>query len=332
MEQDELHQILDKYLRGVATEAETQLLMQWYRSQLNDDVQWEVTDAAEESKIKHRIAYKIEHTKGQPVPVLNQKQTNRRWGWASVAMLAAGIAGALFWFNRTELIGRIISTNEVFVNAEPSVEENRFVLLPDSSKVILRPGSSLEYKSDFNGKTREVALIGEGYFDIRRDESRPFIVHAGEVKTRVLGTAFTIKALQGETDVQVTVEHGKVRVEKQNKVLAELIANQQLAVDNEKDVMAQKVVQAVESSLWTASDLHFDNKPFGELMESLERRYAVEIIFKNPAVANCLITGSFRGTETLEEVLTTICPVRNARFKRLENGTIEIDGKGCPSN
>src|SRR5690606_352609 len=146
----------------------------------------------------------------------------------------------------------------------------------------------LEYRTDFKGMTREVALVGEGYFDIHRDESRPFIAYAGDVRTVVLGTSFTIRADEGQDEIQVTVQHGKVRVERQQKVLAELVANQQLDVDRKATTAEQKVVVAEKALSWMNEDMRFDAHSFGDLIDHLQRRYGVEITFKNPALAACL--------------------------------------------
>jgi len=79
-----------------------------------------------------------------------------------------------------------------------TIHYNRYITLPDGSTVILHAGSKLDYPVSFNGNTREVNLIGEGYFDVQHDPARPFIIHTGHLKTTVLGTAFNIKANAGE--------------------------------------------------------------------------------------------------------------------------------------
>ena len=56
---------------------------------------------------------------------------------------------------------------------------NRYLVLPDGSTIVLKAGSTLDSSAQFNGPTREVSLNGEAYFDIARDESKPFIIRTG---------------------------------------------------------------------------------------------------------------------------------------------------------
>jgi ferric-dicitrate binding protein FerR (iron transport regulator) len=311
--------------------------MKWYQSELQEDVVWESVDPKEEEMVKARIAQRI-------YAEINIRPTQvSRWHWQwSVAAVAAALVGVLFWFNVLQndqdipafdqdipTLSHSHKARRAIVDLQQEAEGNRFVLLPDSSKVVLRPGSKLEYTTDFRGKTREVTLVGEGYFDIARDENRPFIVHSGGIRTVVLGTAFTVKAAEGHDEVQVTVQHGRVRVENDREILAELVANQQLEVDVERAVTVQKMVLAEETSAWTAEGMRFDDEAFGSLVDRLQKRYDVEIAFVNPGLASCPVSGQFTGAETLDTVLELLCATRNATFVKAKTGRIEISGPGC---
>lgn len=326
MDKNQRDNLIDKYLRGEATAAEEDILMRWYREQLQADVEWELEPEERAEDVKARIEQSIK----SEARLGNVRKV--RWIWPATA-IAACLIGLLILFgvrNRPKEAvawtdGQALAGNSM-TNTES--DGNRFLLLVDSSKVLLRPGSTLEYVNDFEGSSREVRLVGEGYFDIRHDEDRPFIVHTGDIRTVVLGTAFTIKATEGQ-EVQVTVQRGKVRVEKQEKVLGELVANQQLEVDKVEDVAEQKTVLVEEALAWTAEDMRFDDVAFGQLVDRLERRYGTEISFKNPDLVSCPVSGRFTGAETLEEVLELLCATRNATFVKTEKGNIEINGLGC---
>ncbi|HEY8971412.1 MAG TPA: FecR family protein, partial [Puia sp.] len=78
------------------------------------------------------------------------------------------------------------------------------VILPDGSKVWLNAASSLRFPTSFAGNTRTVELMGEGYFQVEKDKSRPFRVQvsplqgapaaAGRMEVEVLGTEFDLMA------------------------------------------------------------------------------------------------------------------------------------------
>lgn len=322
MENNELHRLIQKYLQGTASTAERERLLQWYRQDAEGDVFWESDDHNEEELVRDRIKNRVWEALDEEEAV-DEKKVRRLWVYGAVAAICLAVLGIGLW-----QVGN--TADEVLIAATPKAqEENRFVLLPDSSRVVLRPGSRLEYKTDFKGATREVTLVGEAYFDIHRRENQPFIIHTGKVKTTVLGTAFTIKAEEGVEDVSVTVQRGKVRVEREEKIMAELTSNQQVEVRQTLEIPKQQEVKEIETTWeWTAQDMRFDAQAFGELTLKLERRYDVEIRFKNLELANCPISGKFSGLETLEEVLDFLCTARGATFSR--NGdVVEIDGKGC---
>jgi ferric-dicitrate binding protein FerR (iron transport regulator) len=58
---------------------------------------------------------------------------------------------------------------------------------------------------DFSGKTREVVLDGEAYFDVVKQPQRPFIVHVSGYDIRVLGTAFNVKSYPKDKTVETTL-------------------------------------------------------------------------------------------------------------------------------
>ena len=86
------------------------------------------------------------------------------------------------------------------------------LILADGSKVYLNSESRLRFPTRFEGKERRVYLEGEGYFEVAKDTTKPFIVEAKEVDVRVLGTSFNVSAYVSEQAVRTTLVSGKVRV------------------------------------------------------------------------------------------------------------------------
>ena len=62
--------------------------------------------------------------------------------------------------------------------------------LPDGTKVWLNGESRLKYNAEFSGRTRDVALTGEAFFEVRKDTLRPFRVSMNDLQVEVLGTSF----------------------------------------------------------------------------------------------------------------------------------------------
>lgn len=88
--------------------------------------------------------------------------------------------------------------------------ERKRVELPDGSMVLLAPASRVSYDPTFAGNARAVTLDGEGLFTVVKASGKPFVVRAGDVDTRVLGTSFAVRRYAEDSAVHVLVATGKV--------------------------------------------------------------------------------------------------------------------------
>src|SRR5690606_36556914 len=83
--------------------------------------------------------------------------------------------------------------------------------LSDGTLITLNENSSIVYQEEFTSNERHVALTGEAFFEVARDEEKPFIVDLpSETYVKVLGTSFNIKAFDGDSLVTVFVKTGRV--------------------------------------------------------------------------------------------------------------------------
>ncbi|UII24716.1 FecR domain-containing protein [Fulvivirga maritima] len=233
--------------------------------------------------------------------------------------------------NSTEELS--VSSNEVAVNEvetplEFSGKQN--INLPDGSTILLNADSKLHYMaSHFGDSLREVYLEGEGYFDIKSDKTRPFIVHTGSVNTKVLGTAFNIKAYQNSTSVEVTVTRGKVQVGDQKKTYGVITPNQQIKVNTETNEFKQQEVASEKVVAWKQMYIIMDDMSLKDAVAQLSTRYKKTIVLNNDALGNCHITGTFLEEQTLDHVLNVLCSVVQATYTYEEDGSVLIKGKGC---
>lgn len=122
---------------------------------------------------------------------------------ASVAVLL-GLFTLFLWRNGG--IGSEAAPQLVSVKTTNEIAQ---VDLPDGSVVWLNKNSQIEYPENFAGKERRVKLTGEAYFDVARNEEKPFVTIMGNSETKVLGTAFNLKE-KGTLGYELTVTEGKV--------------------------------------------------------------------------------------------------------------------------
>lgn len=202
--------------------------------------------------------------------------------------------------------------------------------LPDGTVVTLNQQSRLEYPADFD-KTREVYLYGEAFFEVQHDPSRPFLVHTGNITTRVLGTSFNIKAYGDENDIAVAVSTGKVQVQqKDKKVLGLLTAGDQLIIDRKKENVAISRVDVTDIGVWKTPDLYFDNMTVAEAVEVIGRHFNVEIELENKSLGRCRFTARFTGKDaSIKQILDVITILTATGWEREGSNIIRINGKGC---
>jgi ferric-dicitrate binding protein FerR (iron transport regulator) len=137
--------------------------------------------------------------------------------YRSVAILFIPLLGLSAYFIAQTITLKSTQHIEIAEVFEAQGTQSRITLL-DGSVVTLKDGSRLNLKNNFSGNTREITLEGEAFFEIAHNPKKPFIIHTGSVKTTVLGTSFSIKAIPGETSITVAVTEGKVKVEDGGKL------------------------------------------------------------------------------------------------------------------
>jgi len=265
-------------------------------------------------------------------PLVKRAQA-KSWKWgiaASLVFLVSLTVTMYVQLTRTEVpVQAAVSAQPMTLKSTQT--ERRLIILHDGSSVWLNKESKLQYPDAFSENRREVSLTGEAYFDIKPDESRPFIIHSGEIKTTVLGTAFNIRAFPEEASVVVTVTHGRVRVEDNNRNKKVLTDKQQLLINVAGNKVIQQQVSDNTVTEWKEEDFVLDNITFAEAGKLIQDRYGVEIVFKNDALKSCRFTSTFLKDASLNQILTTICIVNRATFE-IEGNIISIKGEGCESD
>ena len=208
-------------------------------------------------------------------------------------------------------------------------KENHIIFLPDGSTVILSPESILNYPSSFEAHSkREVFLEGQAFFDIKHNPAKPFIVHTGNIQTRVLGTAFNIKAFKGARDVTVTVKRGKVKVSDEYKTLGVITPNQQITYNKEKVVADFTTVTNENYLQWKEQDLLFDNLTIAEAAVLLEEKYKVSIKVEGQFISTKRFTTTFKKGDDFEQALKSICVFNDVVYRyNKEKRTVIISSK-----
>jgi ferric-dicitrate binding protein FerR (iron transport regulator) len=249
--------------------------------------------------------------------------TIRRIAAIFVISFSSGILFHYYWVkNQPEQIAFI--ENIVPLGSKSEIK------LPDGSTVWLNAGSTLRYATDYGRTTRDVYLIGEGYFKVAPKAENPFTVHTALMKVKALGTEFNVKAYPEEGRAETTLVNGKVTIDQTSESASVdkpvlLNPGQKFSVgkifesDTEEITMIhpesakheivepQSIVKQLSPSTidaeisWKERNWHIESEPLQNLTVKLERRYDVQIQIDD-RLKNYRFTGTIKD-ESLEQVL-----------------------------
>ncbi len=189
--------------------------------------------------------------------------------------------------------------------------------LPDHSIVTLRKGSSFAYPKKFAARERLVSLEGEAYFEVTRDEARPFLIDAQPVRVRVLGTTFNVRCGHSAADVAVTSGRVEVRPGEGRERGKAVVLVPGKKAHYEAGRMEEGPASGYESN-WKGGPLSFSNEPLSRVIRAIAEVKDTAIQISPRFTAQQLaqpVTALFRD-QGLEDMLTEICLITNCRWER----------------
>lgn len=211
-------------------------------------------------------------------------------------------------------------SNELII---PRGGENT-VILADGTTVHLNAGSKLTYPVRFAGKRRIVALEGEAYFDVAQDEAHPFVVqtHLGEVM--VLGTAFNVNAYANARVCYTTLVRGKVQFSAPNVGTVTLQPGEQAIVS--ANGTEKRTVDLDEYIGWVNGVYNFKNRSLGEIMETFERWYDIQVYYETPDLRDITYSGSLKRYGTINSFLDALELTGDLTYKISGRNILIYDG------
>lgn len=203
------------------------------------------------------------------------------------------------------------------------------IVLEDSTKVWLNSQSQLRYPTMFAENERRVKVSGEVYFQVKRDEKRPFYVETNGQIIRVYGTEFNVKAYADEETVYTTLESGSISLCRLDDIGGELYLSpghqaRLTLADSHIDMM---VVDTEAITAWRHGRFVFEEQRLEDIMRDLSRWYDFQYRFESPDVKNIVFKGSIPRYGDFMTALAIIETSGHLKFS-MDNGTVVIDKKG----
>ena len=220
---------------------------------------------------------------------------------------------------------RLIRSNQekVLTYTEVHVKngEHKRIILPDGTSVTLNAGSYLRYPREFITDVRRIEMNGEAFFEVTRDEEKPFLIHTKDADVKVLGTSFNVKAFDMDEQLTVSVQTGKVQVDLPEAMMR-LLPDEQFVMDKTKGEFQKRNEDSRLSTVWIKGGLYFNRTPIRTVVNELVRMYNRTIEFAPGAEYDDYIYGE-HDNKSLEAVLKSIQYSTDIKY-RIENDKIVL--------
>ena len=190
------------------------------------------------------------------------------------------------------------------------------LVLSDGTKVWLNADSKIKYPVSFGQDKREVSLRGEGYFEVAKDSSRPFILSTDKMDVKVLGTTFDVNTYEDEGKSFVVLVEGLVEVSA-GKGESRIITPGYMAEVNMHDVQAKIHVSKCDTEhyiAWKSGNFSFRNASLTEILKRVSRYYDVTVI-REQVFEEEYYTGDVSSDVSLESLLAVIESSTSVSFK-----------------
>lgn len=269
----------------------------------------------------------------------------RSWMAAAASVLLI-VSLAVFysgWRNRHNVSASLAISKKAFIELKTEKGTRLSKVLPDGTKVWLNGDSYLSYNSDFGKSKRDITLVGEAFFDVAHNASVPLTVHAKDVNILVTGTAFNVKSYSGNNKVETALLRGSVEVSRQSQPeqVVKLKPNEKITIDIDDPAPASSrevlpigktterngvssvkyhieglkessVANMIPEVSWVKNVLLFDNEPFGEVIDKMEKWYNVDIQVQNEELMSRRFSGVFKDENIVQavEALQIIIPLQ----------------------
>ena len=203
-------------------------------------------------------------------------------------------------------------------------ENDSVVLLPDNSKVRLKPNSKLYYPKGLfaaAGRRREVFLEGEAFFDVAHNISKPFYIYTNTLITRVLGSQVSVRAWPSER--KTVISRGQLSVYRKEESDGVVVTpNQELVYDRHDDRLSKTLVRHPEMIRAQDTVLAFDATPVSSIFQRLQDVYGIPIVYDEESMTGRSLSATLNEGSFYDK-LTIICKAIHAAWA-VEDGDIII--------
>jgi transmembrane sensor len=244
------------------------------------------------------------------------RSRSARWAWPA-GLATAGLAVAAIFAITTLSAGSTYATR---------VGEQRLVRLDDGTT--MRLDTDTKVAVAFRGRERRVRLTqGQAFFDVAHDPARPFIVDAGSMRVRAVGTRFDVR--RDGAEAKVTLVEGIVQVRSLGGGDPDawtLKPGEQVRLGR---TSARVTADVAAATSWTSGRVIFRGIPLAQAIDEINRYSPHKIRLEAQAVAAVPVTGSFE-TGDVDAFVSAVTDLHGLRATRQIDGTIILGANLTP--
>lgn len=283
-------------LRNRSDEQQEQVLEAWmiYRS-----IRWEEAEVSGSIEQRDRLMARLNR---ESVPkALRHRGRQRLWLLPAISMFALLLGLFVLFYKAPSSTPTVLSGN------------GKLSKLADGTAVTLKKNSTITYVEGFEKKdVREVWVKGEAHFSVaRKKEDQPFVVHTGFFDIQVTGTRFIVSSDPGQASV--LLQEGSVNLIFPSGEIARMKPGDYFSLASSPSVPKNGSAQATPVAL--ERHIVFDNTPFVQVAQEIERRYQVQVKILDPVLNEKLITGILPNND-LEALLSALASAMDCRITK----------------
>jgi len=234
-----------------------------------------------------------------------KKYISPAWKWSSIAASIALLIVSTFYFINSDHPQSELVWYEVTAVADAKTK----VTLPDSSTVWLNANASLTYPRSFDDENRRVDISGEAFFQVRKNEMKPFIVDIGGLHIKVLGTSFNVTTDAESDEIRISLLEGRVALYEsgQSSESAKILMPNEQAIYTRSEGKIEILPIRMDNVMsWFTGEFRFENNTLAEISQELERAFHVKIHIENEIIRKKTFNAVFEDKETLDEILSIL--------------------------
>ena len=301
-------------------------------------------DAVSEEEVDaavNQLLLNIQHHPGR------KRGISFRWMWmAAAACIILGAVSIYYISFKEDRSSKFsyasVASSKKLVEQFNASNKTMTIQLPDGSNIVLWPNSRICYENGFEETpTRDVFLLGQAFFEVKKNPNKPFRVFTNEIVTRVLGTSFMVRSFEQDPSISISVRTGKVNVYSQSDPVPAdetkfskpggivLTPNQKIVYKKELGSFEKSLTETPVMIDSTISDrsLKFVDEPVTNVLERIKKAYGIQLIYDAELLKPCTITVDLAG-ESLYSKFDLICSAIGATYE-IVDAQVVIQTPGC---